>query len=334
MGTYVLRRFLALLIVLLGVSFIAFYFVHLIPGDPAVTLLGERATTESIARVREQLGLNDPLPIQYARFLGRLVTGDLGRSIRTNNPVGDEFGTRFPATVELTLVAMFLAVVVGVPAGVFAAIRRNSIFDILSTSLALVGISMPIYWLGLMLVWFFAIQLKIFPPGGRIDSDIQLQTITNYFVIDSIVTGNWQALGNVLQHLVLPAVALSTVPMAIIARMTRSAVLEVLGQDYVRTARAKGLVERAVITRHVLQNAALPIVTVVGLEVGLLLGGAVLTESIFSWPGIGRWIYDAVQNRDYPVIQAMIMVIAGIFVAVNLIVDLLYAALDPRIRLF
>ncbi len=334
MGTYVLRRILALVIVLFGVSFIAFYFVHLIPGDPAVTLLGERATTESIARVREQLGLDDPLPIQYARFLGRLAQGDLGRSIRTNNPVSDDFGSRFPATVELTIAAMLLAVVIGVPAGVFAAIRRNSIFDILSTSLALVGISMPIYWLGLMLVWFFAIQLKILPPGGRIDSDVQLQVITNYFVVDSIITGNWRALGNVLEHLVLPALALSTVPMAIIARMTRSAVLEVLGQDYVRTARAKGLFERAVITRHVLKNAALPIVTVVGLEVGLLLGGAVLTESIFSWPGIGRWIYDAVQLRDYPVIQAMIMVIAGIFVVVNLIVDLLYAVLDPRIRLF
>ncbi len=334
MGTYVLRRVLALIIVLFGVSFIAFYFVHLIPGDPAVTLLGERATTESIARVREQLGLDDPLPVQYARFLGRLVQGDLGRSIRTNNPVSDDFSSRFPATVELTIVAMILAVGIGVPAGVFAAIRRNSIFDILSTSLALVGISMPIYWLGLMLVWFFAIQLKILPPGGRIDSDIQLQVITNYFVVDSIITGNWRALGNVLEHLVLPALALSTVPMAIIARMTRSAVLEVLGQDYVRTARAKGLFERAVITRHVLKNAALPIVTVVGLEVGLLLGGAVLTESIFSWPGIGRWIYDAVRLRDYPVIQAMIMIIAGIFVVVNLIVDLLYAALDPRIRLF
>jgi len=334
MGTYVLRRLLALLIVLFGVSFIAFYFVHLIPGDPAVTLLGERATTESIARVREQLGLNDPLPVQYARFLGRLVQGDLGRSLRSNNPVSDEFASRFPATVELTIAAMMIAVAVGIPAGVFSAIRRNSIFDILSTSLALVGISMPIYWLGLMLVWFFAIELRVLPPGGRIDSDIQLQVITNYFVVDSILTGNWQALGNTLWHLILPAIALATVPLAIIARMTRSAVLEVLGQDYVRTARAKGLVERTVITRHVLKNASLPIVTIIGLEVGLLLGGAVLTESIFSWPGIGRWIYDAVQLRDYPVIQAMIMVIAGIFVVVNLVVDLFYAALDPRIRLF
>jgi peptide/nickel transport system permease protein len=334
MGTYILRRLFALMIVLLGVSFIAFYFVHLIPGDPAVTLLGERATTESIARVRAELGLNDPLPVQYARFLGRLAEGDLGRSLRTNNPVSEEFATRFPATVELTVAAMMLATALGIPLGVLSAIRRNSIFDIFGTSIALVGISMPIYWLGLMLIWFFAIQLRLFPPGGRIDSGVQLQVITNYFVVDSIITRNWEALANVLWHLVLPAVALATVPLAIIARMTRSSVLEVLGQDYVRTARAKGLVERTVITRHVLKNAALPIVTVVGLEVGLLLGGAVLTESIFSWPGIGRWIYDAVQQRDYPVIQALIMVVAAIFVIVNLGVDLLYAALDPRIRLF
>jgi peptide/nickel transport system permease protein len=334
MTTYILRRLFSLLIVLVGVSIITFFFIHLIPGDPAETILGERANAESIARVHAELGLDEPLPTQYARFVGRLVQGDLGKSIHTNNPVAEEFATRFPATVELTVAAILLAIIVGVPAGMIAAIRRNSVIDVVATVGALVGVSMPIYWLGLMLIWFLAIQAKVLPPGGRLDSSVQLDVITNYFLIDSVLTANWEALVNSLKHLVLPAVALSTVPMAIIARMTRSATLEVLGQDYVRTARAKGLPEAAVIVRHVLKNAALPVVTVVGLQVGLLLGGAVLTESIFSWPGIGRWIYDSIAWRDYPVIQAMVMLIAAIFVLVNLVVDLLYAALDPRIRLW
>lgn len=334
MTTYILRRLLSLLVVLVGVSIISFFFIHLIPGDPAQTILGERANAESIARVRADLGLDDPLPTQYLRFVGRLVQGDLGHSIHTNNPVAEEFAIRFPATVELTVAAILLAVLIGVPAGMIAAIRRNSVLDVAATVGALVGISMPIYWLGLMLIWFLAIQAKVLPPGGRLDTGVQLEAITNYFLLDSILTANWEALANSLKHLVLPAIALSTVPMAIIARMTRSATLEVLGQDYVRTAHAKGLPESAVIVRHVLKNAALPVVTVVGLQVGLLLGGAVLTESIFSWPGIGRWIYDSIAWRDYPVIQAMVMVIAAIFVLVNLVVDLLYAALDPRIRLW
>ena len=334
MTTYILRRLLSLLVVLVGVSIISFFFIHLIPGDPAETILGERANAESIARVRAELGLNDPLPVQYLRFAGRLLQGDLGHSIHTNNPVAVEFATRFPATVELTGVAILLAVIVGVPAGMLAAVRRNSIIDVTATVGALVGISMPIYWLGLMLIWFLAIQAKVLPPGGRLGTGVELEVITNYFLLDSILTANWDALGNALKHLALPSIALSTVPMAIIARMTRSATLEVLGQDYVRTARAKGLPEAAVVFRHVLKNAALPVVTVVGLQVGLLLGGAVLTESIFSWPGIGRWIFDSIAWRDYPVIQAMVMVIAGIFVLVNLVVDILYAALDPRIRLW
>ncbi len=334
MGTFILRRFLALIVVLLGVSVIAFLFVHLIPGDPAQAMLGERATAESVARVRQEMGLNDPLPVQYWRFLSHLVTGDLGRSIHTNNPVSLEFASRFPATVELAVTAMIIAVLVGVPAGMLAAMRRNSIFDLLSTGGALVGISMPVYWLGLMLIWFLAIQLHWFPPGGRLDLEVQFHPVTNYFLLDAIITGNVPALTNALWHLVLPAVTLSTIPMAIIARMTRSSFLEALGQDYVRTARSKGLHESVVSRRHVLKNAALPVVTVVGLQTGLLLSGAVLTESIFSWPGIGRWIFDAIQWRDYPVIQSMLMVIAGLFVVVNLAVDILYAVLDPRVRLW
>lgn len=333
MGNYVIGRVLSLFVVLLGVSFLAFFFVHLIPGDPATAILGERATADSLARVREQLGLNDPLPVQYAKFLGRLAVGDLGTSVRTNNPVSVDFATKFPATIELAVTALILAVVIGVPAGMLAATRRNSVFDLLSTSGALIGVSMPIYWLGLMLVWFFAINLGWFPPGGRLDLGIRLQTVTGFFVLDSILTGNMAALGDSIKHLVLPALALSTVPMAIIVRMTRSSMLEALQQDYVRTARSKGLQEQIVVLRHVLKNASLPVVTVVGLQTGLLLSGAVLTESIFSWPGIGRWVFDAIGQRDYPVIQSMIMVIAAIFVVVNLAVDLLYAALDPRIKL-
>jgi peptide/nickel transport system permease protein len=334
MGSYILRRFLSLIVVLLGVSFIAFFFVHLIPGDPAQAMLGERATAESVARMRQEMGLNDPLAVQYWRYLSRLVTGDLGQSIHTNNPVSVDFASRFPATVELSVMAMLIAVLVGVPAGMLAATHRNSVFDLLSTGGALVGISMPVYWLGLMLIWFFAIQMHWFPPGGRLDVGVQFHPVTNYFVLDAIMTGNLPALGNALWHLALPALTLSTIPMAIIARMTRSSFLEALGQDYVRTARSKGLRESIVSRRHVLKNAALPVVTVVGLQTGLLLSGSVLTESIFSWPGIGRWIYDSIQWRDYPVIQSMLLVVAGLFVVVNLVVDLLYAVLDPRVRLW
>ena len=334
MGTFILRRLLSLVTVMLGVSFLAFFFVHLIPGDPAMAMLGERATPEGVAQIREMYGLNDPLPVQYFRFAGRLMVGDLGRSIQTNNPVSSEFSVRFPATAELAVAAMLLAVLIGIPAGMIAATRRNSIFDLLSTAGALVGVSMPIYWLGLMLIWFLAIIFHWFPPGGRLGVDVQLQTVTNFYVLDSILTANTAALKDALWHLALPALALSTHPMAIITRMTRSCMLDVLGQDYVRTARSKGLREIVINTRHVLKNAALPVVTVVGLQTGLLLGGTVLTETIFSWPGIGRWIFDSIMWRDYPVIQSMILVIATIFVLINLAVDLLYAALDPRVRVW
>lgn len=334
MGSFLVRRMLSLVVVLVGVSLVAFFFVHLIPGDPATAMLGERASPQAVAQIRARLGLDEPLPLQYVRFLGRLAAGDLGTSVKTNNPVSTEFASRFPATVELAVTALLLAVLIGVPAGMLAAIRRNSVFDLFSTAGALVGVSMPIYWLGLMLVWIFALQLGWLPPGGRLDHTTHLQVVTNFYILDSVLTWNTVALGDSIKHLILPAVALSTVPMAIIARMTRSSVLEALNQDYVRTAKAKGLLDQVVVVRHVLKNAALPIVTVVGLQTGLLLSGAVLTESIFSWPGIGRWVFDAIQWRDYPVIQSMIMVIAAIFVAVNMAVDIVYAVLDPRIRLW
>jgi peptide/nickel transport system permease protein len=334
MGIFILRRLISLGIVMVGVSFIAFFFVHLIPGDPAQAMLGEQATPENVARVREALGLDQPLHLQYARFVGRLLQGDLGQSLHTSNPIAVEFASRFPATVELSVAALLLALVVGVPAGVIAAVRRNSIFDLVSMSVALIGISMPIYWLGLMLIWFLAIQLAWLPPGGRLHLEIELSQITNFYTVDALLAGDLAALRSALAHLALPAIALSTVPMAIIARMTRASVIDVLGQDFIRTAHAKGLSERAVVIRHALKNAALPVVTVIGLSTGRLLSGAVLTESIFSWPGIGRWIFDAIGWRDYPVIQVMILLIAAMFVIINLVVDLLYAALDPRIRLW
>jgi peptide/nickel transport system permease protein len=329
---YTLRRLVALIPVLIGVSVVVFLFLHLIPGDPASAMLGDHATPDAIARLRAAYGLDDPWPTQYALFVGHLLQGDLGHSIRSNNAVSAELGQRFPATAELTLVAMLIAVLVGVPAGILSATRRGSAIDHASVVVALAGVSMPIFWLGLMLAWFFGVQLKWLPFSARLDTGARFVPITNLLLLDSVLRGDWGIFVQTLRHLALPAVALSTVPMAIIARMTRGAMLEVLGQDYVRTARAKGLRDRVVIGGHALKNALLPVVTVVGLQVGALLSGAILTETIFSWPGIGRWVYESIQFRDYPVVQAMTLLIALIFVVANLLVDLSYAWLDPRVR--
>jgi peptide/nickel transport system permease protein len=309
-----------------------FGFLRLIPGDPAVTMLGERATPENIARVREQLGLNKPLPEQYLIFLGNALRGDLGRSILRQEPVTQEIIRRFPATIELALAALLIAVVVGIPAGVISAVRRGSWFDSSSMLVALTGVSMPIFWLGLMLIYLFAVVLHLLPTGGRLDAGTQLAPITNLVLVDALLRGNIPVFFQGLRHLLLPALALGTIPMAIIARMTRSSMLEVLGQDYIRTAQAKGLKERTVVVRHALRNAWLPIITVVGLQVGILLSGAILTETVFSWPGIGRWLVDAIYARDYPIVQGVTLMIALIFVVVNLTVDILYALVDPRIR--
>jgi peptide/nickel transport system permease protein len=329
---YTLRRLVALIPVLIGVSVIVFLFLHLIPGDPAESMLGDRATAASVARLRTAYGLDQPWPNQYVLFMSKVAQGDLGRSIRSNNPVSTELGQRFPATVELTLVAMFLAILVGIPAGIIAATRRGTVVDHASMVASLVGVSMPIFWLGLMLAWFFGVQLKWLPFSARLDTGTRFATTTGLLLVDSVLRGEWGIFWQVVRHLALPAVALSTVPMAIIARMTRGAMLEVLGQDYVRTARAKGLRDRVVVLGHGLKNAMLPVVTIVGLQVGVLLSGAILTETIFSWPGIGRWVFESIQFRDYPVVQSMTLVIAGIFVLANLLVDLSYAWLDPRVR--
>lgn len=332
MAQYVLRRLMATVPILLGVTIVVFLFLHLIPGDPARVILGERATPEALEQVREELGLNDPLYVQYLRFLGRLLRGDLGRSIVSNTRVSHELATRFPATIELAVAAMLIAVVIGVPAGIVSAARQYSLFDHISMMVALLGVSMPVFWLGLMLIWLFALELRWLPMSGRLDVTIDLRTITGLFVLDSILTGNLAALKNSLAHLVLPGLALGTIPMAIIARMTRSSMLEVMRQDYIRTAHSKGLAERTVVIKHALKNALIPVITVVGLQFGFLLGGAVMTETIFSWPGVGRLAFDAIMNRDFPVLQGSILLISCVFVFINLLVDVAYAYLDPRIH--
>jgi len=333
MGRYIIRRLFQLIPVLLGISLLVFAFLHLIPGDPAVTMLGDRATPDAVAKLRERMGLNAPLPLQYLSFLGNLLSFDLGTSIFTGVPILDEIRLRWPATFELSVVAMLIALLLGIPAGVIAAVKKNSWIDNLTMSGSLLGVSMPVYWLGLLLIYLFAVNLQWLPPSGRTAiSGISFEPITGFFIVDTILRGDFKALGDVIAHLVLPAVTLSTIPLAIIARITRSAMLEVLSQDYIRTARSKGLKEFVVIGKHALKNAMLPVVTIVGLEFGTLLGGAILTETIFSWPGIGSWIYGGILQRDYPVVQGGVVFVAFVFVLINLLVDLSYALLDPRIQ--
>ncbi|NJK45606.1 MAG: ABC transporter permease [Pleurocapsa sp. SU_196_0] len=334
MGAYLLRRLFGLIPVLIGVSILVFAFVRAIPGDPARVMLGERATEESVRRIREDLGLNRPLPEQYLKFVGNLLRGDLGTSIFSQIPIKNDIQRRFPATLELSIAAMLFATTFGVLLGVVAAIRRNSSVDNLTMAVALVGVSMPVFWLGMILKYIFSIQTKVFPPSARI-SDLLTFTfvpITNLLVLDGILRFNPAVVWDALLHLVMPAVALGTIPMAIIARMTRSSMVEVLSQDYVRTARAKGLVQRSVIWKHALRNAMLPVITVIGLSFGTLLSGAVLTETIFAWSGIGSWIYEGIFQRDYPVVQSGVLLVSLVFVLVNLIVDVSYAAFDPRIQ--
>ncbi len=332
MGAYAIKRFLTIVPVLIGISLIVFSFIHLIPGDPAVTMLGERATPERVAEIRAQLGLDRPLTTQYFIYIGKVLRGDLGASILRGDPVLRDLVRRFPATVELATSAILIAITVGVPMGIVAAVWRNSLFDGLSRLIALTGVSMPIFWLGLMLAWFFGVLLGWLPTGFRLGTEVTLVPVTNFNVLDSLLTKNPQALASSLRHLILPAVALSTIPMAVIARMTRASLLEVLSQDYIRTAESKGLPQRAVVLRHAMRNALLPVMTVTGLQVGRLLAGAILTETIFSWPGIGLWIFESIQARDYPIVQGATLFIATIFVMVNLLTDVLYAAVDPRIK--
>ncbi|MGP4079779.1 ABC transporter permease [Pseudalkalibacillus sp. R45] len=332
MFAYTIRRILMLIPVLIGMSLIVFFLIRAIPGDPAQIILGQQASKEAVAQLRDSLGLDEPWYTQYFIYMKDLLTGDLGNSIRTHAPISDEIWPYFAATLELSLFAMIIAVVIGVNAGIISAWFQNSWFDYVAMLLALIGVSMPIFWLGLMEQWAFAVEWNIFPTSGRESILNPVDSITNLYIIDTIIQGRFDQLQTVLKHLVLPGLALATIPMAIIARMTRSSMLEVMRSDYIRTARAKGLRMFWVVYKHSLKNAFIPVLTVIGLQMGLLLGGAILTETIFSWPGIGRYIYDAIGFRDYPVIQSGILVIALVFVTINLLVDLLYAAIDPRIK--
>ena len=332
MFKFLVRRLLSLIPVLVGISLLVFLFIHFIPGDPIWVMLGDFATEEAVAELRQDLGLDEPLHIQYVKYVGRLLQGDLGESIHTRNPITSDLATRLPASLELAITAMLIASLIGIPAGVISAMNHRSLIDSASMVGALIGVSLPIYVLGLFAIWIFAVQLGWLPPGGRLSPDIELERITGFHVLDSIVTRNWTALGDSLKHLTIPSIVLATVPMAIIARITRASLLEVFSQDFVRTARSKGLRERSVVTRHVLKNAMLPVITVIGIQFGVILSGAVLTETIFSWPGIGRWVYEAIQKRDYPVVQGMTLFIGLVFLFSSLVVDALYVWLDPRIR--
>jgi peptide/nickel transport system permease protein len=319
--------------VLLGVSAIVFVMVRAIPGDPAQILLGQAATPGQVAEVRARLGLDQPLPTQYLLFLRDALTGDLGDSLVLGQPVTAVLLERFPATLELTLAALLFAVAIGVPVGVIAAVRQYSLVDKITSVVALAGVSMPVFWLALVLVVVFTVQVNWLPFPGRVGVDVGFTSYTGLYLLDTLITLNFVAFWDVLKHLILPAIALGTIPMAVITRMTRSSMLEVMGEDYVRTARAKGVVPWRVVFRHALRNAMLPTITVIGLQFGLLMGGAILTELIFGWPGVGQIAIESIYRRDYAMIQGVVLYGAAFFVLVNLLVDVLYAVLDPRVRL-
>ncbi|MFI1418822.1 ABC transporter permease [Streptomyces sp. NPDC020731] len=328
----VVRRLLQLIPTLLGLSVLLFLWLDRLPGGPASAILGEKATEAEVARINRALGLDQPVYVQYWRFLKRIAELDLGTSTQTGQPVWDEFVLRFPATVELSLLAILIAVVVGVPLGYFAARNRGGWLDVSAVSGSLIGICIPVFFLAQILKGLFAVNLHIFPAYGRQETGINATDVTGFATLDGILTGEFDATLDALHHLVLPSIALATIPLAVIVRMTRASILEVQDEDYVRTAEAKGLKRSVIRSRHVLRNALLPVVTAVGLLTGSLLSGAVLTESVFSFGGIGSFIRTAIDGRDYPVLVGFIMFIALIYVLINLLVDLAYSLIDPRVR--
>lgn len=354
---YLIRRLLMLLPVMLGILLVTFVIARLVPGDPCYVMLGEKATPEKCALFKERFGLNAPIPTQFVRYVANLAQGDFGTSIKDRRAITDIIAERLPMTMELTFFAMLFAATFGILLGVFSALNRNTWIDVVTMVFANIGVSMPVFWLGLELAYIFALLLKgtpfFIPPSSRFSPGISLiplattwnlqdlegfprfllNLVSNSAIINGILTGNLDLLRDTLWHLILPSVAVGTISMAVIARMTRSSLLEVLGQDYIRTARAKGLIERMVITKHALRNALIPIVTIIGIQTGSLLGGAVLTETIFSLPGVGSRMVEGILSRDYPIVQGFAVVIALVFVITNLIVDVSYAYLDPRIRM-
>ena len=329
---YVVRRLLLLVPILLGVSVLIFFWIRLLPGSPAESLLGERATPELVAAYKERYGLDEPIYQQYWKYLQSISDFDFGVSVATHRKVTEEIKDRFPATVELAVAAMLFATLIGLPLGFLAAKKYGGVIDHASLFVSLIGISVPIFFLAIILKYVFAVRLGWLPSVGRIDVTIEAEHPTNFYVLDAILTRDWATLWDAIKHLILPAIALGSIPLAILARITRASVLDVQNEDYVRTARAKGLPPMTVDRRHVLRNAMLPISTIIGLQVGLLLSGAVLTETVFAWPGMGSWLRDAIFNRDYPVLQGGILFLAFVFVMVNLIVDISYAFINPRIR--
>ncbi|BBO67512.1 peptide ABC transporter permease [Desulfosarcina alkanivorans] len=330
---FLTRRLAMVVPAFIGVTLLTFALIHLIPGDPVMLMAGERGIDpERHAILKAQLGLDQPLPVQYLKYIRGIFHGNLGKSIVTKKPVVDEFMTLFPATVELSLFAMFFAILVGLPAGVIAGVKRGSVFDHTVMGVSLTGYSMPIFWWGLLLILFFSVNLGWTPVSGRISALFWIDADTGFMLIDSLRSDEKGAFISALSHLILPSIVLGTIPLAVIARMTRSSMLEVLQEDYVRTARAKGLAPWRVTLVHALRNALIPVITVIGLQTGVLLAGAILTETIFAWPGVGKWIIESIRRRDYPAVQGGILMISSLIILVNMLVDMLYGVINPRIR--
>ncbi len=333
MFQFIARRFGMVIPTFIGVSLLTFSLIHLIPGDPVTVMGGERGfSAEQRAEIETMLGLDKPLVQQYFIYVANVVRGDLGISFVTREPVMQEFLKLFPATIELAFFAAVFSILVGLPLGIIAAVKRGSVFDHTVMTMSLTGYSMPIFWWGLLLILLMSVQLDITPVAGRISSLYWVDQVTGFMIIDAWLSGERGAVSSAFSHLVLPSIVLGTIPMAVIARMTRSSMLEVLGEDYIRTARAKGLSPIRVVMKHALRNALIPVITVIGLQMGTLLSGAILTETIFAWPGIGKWLIDAIGRRDYPVVQGGLLMIACIIILVNLLVDLMYGVINPRVR--
>ncbi|SCY55831.1 ABC transporter permease subunit [Microvirga guangxiensis] len=317
----------------IGITLLVFCLIRLVPGDPIETMAGERGIDPARhAELRAQYGFDKPVMVQYGLYIWRVLQGDLGQSVVTRESVLTEFLTLFPATIELALCAIIFALVIGIPAGIIAAVRRNSVFDHGVMGISLTGYSMPIFWWGLILILLCSVQLGLTPVSGRIDVLYYIEPVTGFLLIDSLLSDDEGAFWSTVRHLILPTIVLGTVPLAVIARMTRSAMLEVLGEDYIRTAKAKGLPRFRIIALHALRNALIPVVTVIGLQVGVLFTGAIMTETIFSWPGVGKWLIEAIFRRDYPVLQGGALLLGILVMTVNLLVDLAYGLINPRIR--
>lgn len=333
MFRFLLTRFSLIIPTFIGMTLVAFFLIRMVPGDPIETLAGERGIDAARhAELLKAYGLDRPVMVQYGIYIGRVLQGDLGNSIITHTPVLDEFLALFPATVELAVCAMLFALIVGIPAGILAAVKRNTFLDHGVMGVSLTGYSMPIFWWGLLLILLFSVQLDLTPVSGRISVQYFIEPVTGFLLIDTWLAGDKDAFWSAVTHLILPMVVLGTNPLAVIARMTRSAMLEVLGEDYIRTARAKGLSNLRVVGLHALRNALIPVITVIGLQIGVLFTGAILTETIFSWPGVGKWMIEAIGRRDYPVLQGGILLLGGMVMVINLLVDVTYGIINPRIR--